>query len=409
MKRLLAFAAALGALVATAALVTGSASAVRAAPLPPTHVGGVVSRIGAPLAQGAGNLVYHGGPVMTTNKTYAIYWIPGGYTVPGGYTSTIDQFFTDVAHDSGLTSNVYASDTQYSGIQYSSVFGGSFTDTSNFPASGCPIYEGDITECLTDAQIIAEVNKVTQSQGWTKNGTNMFFVFTPQAVGSCFDAQGSQGCAYTDYCAYHGHAASGAIYANQPYARHSGCDVGQYPNGSSTGADPTINVTSHEHNEAITDPQLNAWYDAVGYENGDKCAWDFGAVSGANGTEYNQTINGHHYFLQREYSNNGSQCVQTYSSGGGGGGGAPKITSFSPTSGKRGSTVTINGSNFTGATWVGLTRSMLANYKSSTWTVVSSTQITATVPSTAPAGYSKWKVTTWGGSATSSASFYVSG
>ena len=244
------------------------------------------------------------------------------------------------------------------------------------------------------------------AQGWTRNGTNMFFIFTPKAVGSCFDSSGGS-CAYTSFCAYHGSTPSGAIYANQPYAAHAGCDEGQYPNGSSNQADPTINVTSHEHNEAITDPRLNAWYDLAGFENGDKCAWDFGTLSGTNGSEYNQTINGHHYFLQREYSNQGSACLQTY--GGGGGGGTPKITSFTPSSGKRGLTlVTINGSNLTGASWVGLTRNG-ANYKSPIWTVVSSTKITATVPTTAPTGYSHWKVTTSGGSATSFGWFNVTG
>jgi hypothetical protein len=234
----------------------------------------------------------------------------------------------------------------------------------------------------------------------------MFFVFTPQNVGSCFD-DGSA-CAYTGYCAYHGDTPSGAIYANQPYAAAAGCDEGQYPNGASNQADPTINVVSHEHMEAITDPQLNAWFDAAGYEIGDKCAWDFGAVQGSNGSEYNQTINSHHYFLQREYSNSGSACLQSYG-GGGGGGGAPKISSFSPTSGKRGvTTVTITGSNLTGATWVGLVHGV-ATYKSSTWTVVSSSKITTTVPSSAPTGFSKWKVTTPGGSATSFSYFSVTG
>jgi hypothetical protein len=28
--------------------------------------------------------------------------------------------------------------------------------------------------------------------------------------------------------------------------------------------------------EALTDPHLNAWYDANGAENSDKCAWTFG-------------------------------------------------------------------------------------------------------------------------------------
>ena len=50
------------------------------------------------------------------------------------------------------------------------------------------------------------------------------------------------------------------IYANQPYAAYStGCTSGERPNNNA--ADDTINVTSHEHNEAITDPHLNAWWD----------------------------------------------------------------------------------------------------------------------------------------------------
>jgi hypothetical protein len=400
MKRTFPFATLLGALVA-AALVAGSASVVSAAaPQIPNHVGGVVPAIGKQVT-GGGQLIWHGGPVMTTNKTYAIYWQPAGYSYGSGYTSTINQFFGDVAHDNGLGSNVYAIDTQYSSIQYSSTFGGSVTDTSAFPSSGCPLYEGDITECLTDAQIMAEINTVSSNQGWAKNGTNMFFLFTPMAVGSCFGSSAST-CSYTAYCAYHGVTNGGAIYANQPYAKHSGCDEGQYPNGNA--ADPTINVTSHEHNEAITDPQLNAWYDQGGYEIGDKCAWDFGAVSGSSGSEYNQTINGHHYFLQREYSNSGSACLQTFNTGGGGS--APQITSFSPRSGRHGTFVTITGKNFTGTTAVTLLRGS-TSYGAS-YSVQSSTQIRATVP-TVPTGYARWKVTNPAGSATSAGSFYVTG
>jgi hypothetical protein len=406
MKRLLVLGTVLGVFSITAALVSSSASAVTAAaPSIPSHIAGVVPVIGKPQVQGLGQLTNHGGPVMTTNKTYSIFWKPSGYSIAPGYDTTINQFFGDVAHDSGMATNVYSIATQYSGIQYSSTYGGTWTDTSAFPASGCSLYNG-LSECLTDSQVIAEVDKAITANGWTRNGTNMFFVFTPQNVGSCFD-DGSA-CAYTGYCAYHGDTPSGAIYANQPYAAAAGCDEGQYPNGASNQADPTINVVSHEHMEAITDPQLNAWFDAAGYEIGDKCAWDFGAVQGSNGSEYNQTINSHHYFLQREYSNSGSACLQSYG-GGGGGGGAPKISSFSPTSGKRGvTTVTITGSNLTGATWVGLVHGV-ATYKSSTWTVVSSSKITTTVPSSAPTGFSKWKVTTPGGSATSFGYFSVTG
>ncbi len=404
MKRTFAFATLLGALVLVAALVSSSASAVTSsAPKISSLIAGVVPVIGGPQS-GSGNLSYHGGPVMATNKTYAIYWIPSGYSVGSGYTSTINQYFGDVAADSGKSTNVYATDTQYSNIQYSSTFGGGVTDTNAFPSSGCPLY-GGLSKCLTDDQITAEIDKMITAHGWTRNGTTQFFMFTPQNVGSCFDPSGSQGCAYTAYCAYHGYANSGTIYANQPYAKHAGCDEGQYPNG--TDADATINVTSHEHNEAITDPQLNAWYDSVGYENGDKCAWTFGAVSGPNGGEYNQTINGHHYFLQEEWSNNGSACLQTYGGGGGGGGGnPPQVVSFSPSSGRHGTLITISGRYFTGTTAVALVHST-SSYSAS-YTVVSSTYIRATVP-TMPTGFARWRVTTPAGSTSSTGQFYVTG
>jgi hypothetical protein len=134
-------------------------------------------------------------------------------------------------------------------------------------------------------------------------------MFTPKGVGSC---SGSS-CAFSQFCAYHGWIGSGAseiLYANQPYTMTvpSACDSKQHPNGND--ADPTINVVSHEHNETITDPNGNAWYDILGYENGDKCAWNFGTALGSTAYgQYNQVINGHQYYVQQEYSNARSNCV----------------------------------------------------------------------------------------------------
>ena len=84
-----------------------------------------------------------------------------------------------------------------------------------------------------------------------------------------------------------------------------------------------ISAISHEHNESITDPEPNnAWTDwgsNVGGEIGDKCnddAWQNPSLFGASGDPYNQTINGHHYFLQREWSNQTHQCLQSFMSNG---------------------------------------------------------------------------------------------
>ncbi|GEM_PF-3035654 len=78
----------------------------------------------------------------------------------------------------------------------------------------------------------------------------------------------------------------------------------------------------------------------------------------------------------------------------------PTITSFSPASGPAGTEVLINGTNF-----IGVTDVQFNNASASSFTIVSTTAIRAIVPSSATSG--KVKVTTYTGSATSSANFTV--
>jgi hypothetical protein len=303
-------------------LVVGVATAASAGPPSPTDPAGrdhdilgvVPVKNAAAKGGGGSNLVYHGGPVMHANTTYAIYWVPAGYSVSSGYQSLIDGFFQNVAADSGKTSNVYYSDTQYSDgagpSGYSSQFGDSYLDTSPLPASGCS--DPYTSVCLSDAQLRAEIARVIAVRNWPTGSGSVFFLFTAKGIGSCYSGSS---CAFSYYCAYHSSFTSNGspvIYANQPYADTvpAACDAGQHPNGDD--ADATINVTSHEHNEAITDWQGNAWYDRRGYENGDKCAWTFGTALGSTGTgAYNQVIGSGKYYLQREWSNASSGCVLT--------------------------------------------------------------------------------------------------
>ncbi len=76
---------------------------------------------------------------------------------------------------------------------------------------------------------------------------------------------------------------------------------------------------------------------------------------------------------------------------------APTFSGFAPTSGAVGTAVTLTGTNFTGATTVKL------NFTLATFTVVSATQITTSVPSEATTG--PIQVTTPGGTASSASIF----
>ena len=364
---------------------------------------------------GPGNLVYHGGTVMLTNKTYNIFWQPTGWSdpFPAGYMTKINQYLIDVAHDSSLRTNVYATDTQYFDtiggthfIAYNSTFAGSVLDTAAFPASGCTDSVAQTTVCLTDTQLRAKINAVVAAHGWPRGAGVEYFLYTPFRVGSSFTS-GPTYHAYTDYCAYHSNFNLGSgttIYANQPFTKgtsgdgiHLSCEaVLEYPNGASTGADPTISVVSHEHNESITD-WGNSWYDTSGQENGDKCAWSFGTMSGVAGTRYNQTINGHQYLTQLEWNNSAplyaNRCVQRMPAL------APTVTSFVPTAGGPGVSVTINGTGFGGVVAVRF------HGTNASFSVNSGMKITAQVPVGATTG--TISVQTTSGTGTSAGSFTV--
>jgi len=271
------------------------------------------------------NLDYNGGPVMASNTNYAFYWDPsGGAAYPAGYQAGVDQYFEDLAHDSGGHQNVDSVSTQFNDAagefaNYESRFAGAILDTNAYPANGCkraPI-------CLTDAQLRSELTAYAKGHGLPVGLATEYFLLTPPGVEDCFTAAGTEcsaGAERAVYCAYHGNAPSGEgqlIYSNDPYVTgNPGCDDGNHPNNSpSDGA--LQGGLSHEHNESITDPEPNnAWTDfgGSGGENGDKCGASNGAALGTapDGSPYNQLINGHEYWYQQEWSNQGSACLQRF-------------------------------------------------------------------------------------------------
>ena len=98
-----------------------------AAPGPPSSPASA-SRMGLMPLHGAQEIatspsipvLYHGGSVMRNVTIHTVFWAPAGYRYDGspgggalGYVPLIQQFFADVAHDSGSTANVFSLLNQY--------------------------------------------------------------------------------------------------------------------------------------------------------------------------------------------------------------------------------------------------------------------------------------------------------
>jgi hypothetical protein len=275
----------------------------------------------AALGGDAGPLGYHGGAVMTTAKSYAIFWVPAklqngaATTLSTHYRTVQKNLLTDYqAHSVSSNNTQYyqtvGNTTTY--IKGLGGFAGTYVDTNPYPGSGC---RDGVTgaNCITDAQLQAEIQRVMTLKGWSGGLGSIFFVFTSNGEGSCFDAGGSS-CAYTDYCAYHSYFTNASnqvvVYGNQPYADTNYCQIPGTPSPSNDApADAAANVLSHELSEAITDPQLDAWYSAKGNEIGDLCAWIYGTNTWKSATA-NQMWNGHFYELQLEFDNHAGGCTQ---------------------------------------------------------------------------------------------------
>lgn len=308
-------------------------------------------------AKGTPPLLYHGGAMMMTPSTgplviTPIYWSPTAHPIASTYTAPINQYYTDVAAASGQTSNVFSVANEYTGtngqISYSVQADTAITDTTALPANGCTLTSRDKTgiysdgtgysACLDDAQLQTEINNVTAAKGLPRDLSHIYVLYLPKGVESCFNPGGTTTTANqcsinhepsATYCAYHSQASSSAIYANMPYPVYQSATgytcgseaafpTNESPNGN-VPADVEISPSSHEVNEAITDPDTSTgWYDSSGYENGDECAYVYGGTQGTAGALYNQVINGHHYLTQEEFSNKdfavtAAGCVQSSS------------------------------------------------------------------------------------------------
>jgi hypothetical protein len=233
---------------------------------------------------GLGNLQNHGGPTITNAKVVLIFWGPS-FSNPASPDFAYAQTAQAFRNQYGTTPE-YNVITQYSGIHQSNLGAGTpdWFDNSVPPVN------------VTDAVVQAEVLAYLATHAF--DSSTIYEVVIPSASYSSSGSSTSCGGPSLSYCAYHGHFASGANdvkYSIEPYPSCSGCQVAGW-----TDVQNQEHFISHETREAVTDPDGNAWYDFIGYEADDKCAWSPTPFFGTGGFGY-----------QYEWSNATRSCVKT--------------------------------------------------------------------------------------------------
>ncbi len=247
----------------------------------------------SPSGPSSPNLNWHGGNIMFTAQTTAIFW--GSSWANAGFTgdkvSGLDSFYSGMGYTGyAKTCNEFNDANGY--VTDTLTYTGHIIDTS--PAN----INGNRT-----STILNEVCKVITNP--VSNG------YYPVYVDS------SRG--HAGYCAWHSVGTCKGVTVQFGFFFNldgdPGCDPQDTSGLHSQGLAALANVSGHELSEARTDPQLNAWFDSQGQENSDKCAWRFGTplLPFANGTQWKIQGNWSNlaYNAQTGYANAGGQkgCI----------------------------------------------------------------------------------------------------
>jgi PKD domain len=190
-------------------------------------------------------LQYHGGPVLHSSDSYAIYWDPTG-VYRGDWQRLIDKYFQNVGAESGSLGDVFSVDTQYNDstghASNQSTFRGGYTDTDPYPitenctAEYSGVRKNETTEeseklaCLTDKQIRTELQHVISSGALPgATGPAVYYLLTPPHVIVCTTVT-NKNCSVSTaaketqsngICGYHSvinpTSESPVIYAVQPW------------------------------------------------------------------------------------------------------------------------------------------------------------------------------------------------
>jgi len=247
-------------------------------------------------------ILFHGGPVMGTN--------PDGSNTPNLYYIWYGNWDGNTALDilPDLAANIGGSPYFNINTTYTDAFGNPVINAVNYGDAAFDFY----SQGTTIGNMSNVVRGALDRGDLPLDYNGIYFVLTSRDVttsGFC-----SRHCGYHGAFSFQGTPVKYGFIGNSERCLN-GCARNRVtsPNDN-LGADGMANIIAHELEEAVTDPQLNAWYDSRGQENADKCAWTFSNVfTEPNGSAANMTLGARDYLIQRNWANDGGgYCAQFF-------------------------------------------------------------------------------------------------
>ncbi len=156
---------------------------------------------------------------------------------------------------------------------------------------------------VTDANVATYINTfISANPKIVPTGTTPLYVYIGAKTTLLTSGFG------TTYCGWHSYGTTSTLKNVQYIAiqdftskYYGACAMQTTSPNANTGLDAMASVFTHETDETLTDPFLNAWYDVYGSENADKCAWTFGTTTTASGYMYNIQLGSLKYLIQQNW------------------------------------------------------------------------------------------------------------
>lgn len=235
-------------------------------------------------------IVYHGGPVLL--GTVNAYFVWYGNWHRNGTPYIFNDWIQAIGGSPYFNINTTYFDSSGEHVSGSVAFAGSTFDRYSH---GLDLTSSDVGGVVADAM---------SSGALPTDENGVYLVMTSPDV--------SQSAFCQAYCGWHGRMPYRESDIKVAFVGGSNRCPGACarqrvvsPNDN-VEADGMINIATHELEEAITDPDLNAWYDSRRLENGDKCAWQFGETYMLpNGSLANMRLGGRHFYIQQNWVNDG--------------------------------------------------------------------------------------------------------